>query len=174
MLAPNARSASAAWLNDTAKTTPAKTIGVNASRQDAGHLQRAGEAEEGIDRHERAREEREDQPRVERHERSRSHGEDEQVRDQNHHQHRTEHDRVDEPRAAKQQRHLHDRLGLDQHEAGAEEEHLREEAEARDAAGDRGCAGLRRRTNGSTNNRPTVPMIAIPRRLSDGIIGRCR
>ena len=49
---------------------------------------------------------------------------------QNHREDRTEHNRIHHPRAAEEEGHLDDRLGLDQHEAGAEEEHLREETDA--------------------------------------------
>ena len=94
----------------------------------------------------------------------------EQVRDQDHHQDGEEHDRVDDPGAAEQQRHVDDRLGLDQHEAGAEEEHLH--AEARAAVAGRPLAAPAGRA--ASSSAAMIAMTAPPRRLTPGIIGSRR
>ena len=123
---PNARSGSATRRNDTAKTTPAKKIGVNASRHDAGDLRGRAQPEESVHRHERRS--RRATGRARRSRRSATRGRTASTKrfaPRIISQHRAEDDRVHDPGAAEEQRHLHDGLGLDQHEAGAEEEHLR-------------------------------------------------
>ncbi len=64
--------------------------------------------------------------------------------------------------AAEEQGHVHDGLGLQQHEAGAQEEHL--------AVGPRRRTGAKRKRIASES----TATIAMPRRLSAGIIGRRR
>ena len=108
--------------------------------------------EERIERHERAGGQREKEPGIERRDDRGPKDEHEQVRHQNHREHGTEDDRIDGPGAAEEQSHLHDRLGLDQHEAGAEKEHLRQEATAVSAGRD-GPAPARTPQNGNQEER---------------------
>ena len=98
--------------------------------QDRGEYQQArlyheigGEAQERIERNHGVHDQRRAQAGVVGPECLRLADPDEEIGDQDHHQDGKEHDRIDHPGAAEQQRHMDHRLGFDQHEAGAQEEH---------------------------------------------------
>ena len=83
-----------------------------------------GRARKRVHRHDGVDQQRRDQQRVVGPEPPRPDRQDVQVAQEDHHQDREEDDRVDHPGRAEQQGHVDDALGLQQHEARAEEEHL--------------------------------------------------